>query len=277
MLDNGGFITASATGASTTTDAVFATGMTQFANEETGNIQGTVQMDNSVNMAQLFAGSSITGDLLIGTNTDSVLILDGSSPSSYSYSTAVTGSTQFSGTLVKQGSGIWALDENVNQNLTLIYDGFINFNSLSVFGTGNITLDGGGLQWASGFTGDVSSLLNTLGAAGGILDANGNTGITLASVISGSGGPLQFVNSSTAAPSTFTLTATNTYTGETIVGGTFAGGIHVLADNPGALGSGTATISSFAGLAGNRRLGRFQHARGELRLVPDGRGRDREQ
>ena len=150
-----------------------------------------------------------------------MLILDGSNNATYSLS--VTGSTQFAGVLIKQGSGIWALDEDVNQRLTVITDGFINFNSLTVFGTGNITLNGGGLQWASGYTGDVSGLLNPLGQYGGILDANGNTGITLASVISGTGGPLEFANSNTSSPASFILTATNTYEGGTIVGGTVPG------------------------------------------------------
>ena len=65
ILDNSGLITASASGDSTAGDAVYATGTTEFANEETGVIHGNVIMDNSANMAQLFAGSQITGNLLI--------------------------------------------------------------------------------------------------------------------------------------------------------------------------------------------------------------------
>ena len=50
-----------------------------------------------------------------------------------------------------------------------------------------VTLNGGGLQWATGNTLDISSKLAPLGAAGGILDTNGNN-VTLASAITGSGG-----------------------------------------------------------------------------------------
>ena len=49
-----------------------------------------------------------------------------------------------------------------------------------------ITLNGGGLQWATGNTHDISSQLAPLGAAGGIFDTNGNN-VTLASTISGAG------------------------------------------------------------------------------------------
>ena len=247
VLDNSGYITAIASGGAAITDAVFGSGSTQFANEQTGYIQGNVVMDNSTNIAQLFAGSQINGNLLAGTNTGSLLILDGDNTVPYGYSAAVSGSTQFGGTLVKQGSGVWILDKDLNQGLTVIYDGFINFNTTGVFGTGNITLDGGGLQWATGYTGDVSGILNPIGADGGILDSNGNSDITLADSISGSG-VLEFVNSATSAPSTFTLTATNTWSGGTVIGGTFPGEIHVLAENPGALGSGTAVISSLLAL-----------------------------
>ena len=40
--------------------------------------------------------------------------------------------------------------------------GLINFNSVNNFGTDNITLDGGGLQWANENTTDISNILNMI-------------------------------------------------------------------------------------------------------------------
>jgi len=49
-----------------------------------------------------------------------------------------------------------------------------------------VTLNGGGVQWATGTTADISPMLAPLGAAGGTFDTNGNN-VTLASTISGAG------------------------------------------------------------------------------------------
>ena len=51
---------------------------------------------------------------------------------------------------------------------------------------GRIT-QGGGLQWATGNTADISGRLTALGAGGGIFDTNGNN-VALANGISGAGG-----------------------------------------------------------------------------------------
>lgn len=52
--------------------------------------------------------------------------------------------------------------------------GLINFNAASNFGSGNITLNGGGLQWATGNTADISGMLNPIGSGGATFDTNGN-------------------------------------------------------------------------------------------------------
>ena len=62
--------------------------------------------------------------------------------------------------------------------------GLINFATGSNLGTGQIALNGGGLQWAPGNTTDISPRLAALGAGGGTFDTNTNT-VTLASAITG--------------------------------------------------------------------------------------------
>src|SRR5690606_35497128 len=55
-----------------------------------------------------------------------------------------------SGTLVKNGPGTLRLTgTNTYSGGTNINGGLVNFNALSNFGSGTITLNGGGLQWAS--------------------------------------------------------------------------------------------------------------------------------
>ena len=65
--------------------------------------------------------------------------------------------------------------------------GLINFNAASNFGSGNITLNGGGLQWATGNTADISGMLNPIGSGGATFDTNGNN-VPFFSALSGAGG-----------------------------------------------------------------------------------------
>src|SRR6185369_12167176 len=51
--------------------------------------------------------------------------------------------------------------------------GFINFNSANSFGSGLITINGGGLQWATGNSADISAQLAAFGAGGGTMTLSG--------------------------------------------------------------------------------------------------------
>ncbi|RKF49455.1 hypothetical protein BCY88_17685 [Paraburkholderia fungorum] len=122
----------------------------------------------------------------------------------------LSNATGAKGTLVKAGSGTLVLAaNNTYSGGTTVNDGLVNFRTLSNLGTGNVTLDGGGLQWATGNSVDVSPRLNALGQNGAFLDTNGND-VTLAQGISGDGGVLV-----KQGAGTLTLTGDNTYDGGT--------------------------------------------------------------
>ncbi len=89
------------------------------------------------------------------------------------------------GGFTKTGAGILALTgSNTYTGGSTVTDGLINFASLPNLGTGNVTLNGGGLQWATGNTVDVSGKLNPLGIDGAIFDTNGNN-VTFSTALSG--------------------------------------------------------------------------------------------
>ncbi len=121
------------------------------------------------------------------------------------------------GALTKQGLGTLTLTaNNTYSGGTMVTGGLINFSAASNFGTGMVTLAGGGLQWATGSTADISSKLAPLGAGGGAFDTNGNT-VTFATGLTGSGGLAK------QGLGTLNLTGANTYTGPTsVTAGTLA-------------------------------------------------------
>src|SRR4029077_12601727 len=119
------------------------------------------------------------------------------------------------GALVQKGPGVLTLTgSNTYSGGTTVTGGLINLGSANHLGSGAITLNGGGLQWATGNTTDISSRLSPLGANGGIFDTNGNN-VTFATGLSGAGGLVK------QGQGTLTLTGSNTYSGGT----TIAGGI----------------------------------------------------
>lgn len=128
-----------------------------------------------------------------------------------------TGGDAGSWGVAKSGAGTLTLSgTNSYSGGTAITGGLLNFGSLSNLGSGNVTLDGGGLQWRGGTATDVSGQLAALGSGGGTFDTNGNSPI-LASAITGTGGLTK------QGAGTLTLTAANAYGGGTsVIGGTLA-------------------------------------------------------
>jgi outer membrane autotransporter protein len=154
------------------------------------------------------------------------------------------------GSLSKAGAGTLVLTGNNSYSGgTSITGGLINFNSANSFGTGAITLDGGGLQWATGNSADISSQLAAFGAAGATFDTNGNN-VTLASSLSGPGSLTK------TGAGTMTLAGVNSYQGGTAVN---AGTLAVAADNnlgnaAGGLSFNGGTLQFLSGFTTNRAV-----------------------
>ncbi|RBP44412.1 uncharacterized protein YhjY with autotransporter beta-barrel domain [Roseimicrobium gellanilyticum] len=110
-----------------------------------GIIQRGVVMGDYANAVTLFTGSEITGDLNMSTNSAVTFTLDGAG--TQLYSAAVTGTTTFNGTLIKQGTGTWTLDQNfTHSGNTIIHAGTLagmNLASSSVTVTGGAFSPGG--------------------------------------------------------------------------------------------------------------------------------------
>ena len=146
------------------------------------------------------------------------------------------------GTLILTGNNSYA-------GGTTITGGFINFNSANSFGSGLITINGGGLQWATGNSADISAQLAAFGAGGATFDTNGNN-VTLAASLSGLGGLTK------TGAGTMTLSGVNSYQGGTAING---GTLAVTADaNLGAASGGLAfgggTLQFLAGFITNRAV-----------------------
>ncbi len=165
-------------------------------------------------------GTTVNAGTLSGTTTslqgaitnNAAVTFDQAANGTY---TGVMGGT---GSLSKSGTGTLTLSgTNTYNGGTTVSGGLVNFSALSNFGSGNVTLNGGGLQWATGATTDVSPRLNALGAGGATFDTNGNSA-TLSGIVGGTGG---LVKSGTG---TLTLSGANTYSGGTTVNaGTLSG------------------------------------------------------
>jgi len=144
------------------------------------------------------------------------------------------------GSVEQAGPGVLTLTgANSYTGGTIITGGLINFAGTGNFGVGNITLNGGGLQWDSGNTTDISARLDAIGTNGGVFDTNGND-VTLASALSGSG--LTKIGSGI-----LTLSGSNSFSGiVTIADGTLLqGSANALGGTDIVLDGGTLDIGSY--------------------------------
>ena len=161
-----------------------------------------------------------------------------------SQSTAVSGVIAdggSGGSLVKVGTGTLTLTgSNTYSGGTTVTGGFINFSAANNLGSGAITLNGGGLQWASGTSTDISSQLAAIGGNGATFDTNSNN-VAFASTLTGG-------RITKAGDGTLTLSGTNTYSGGTTV---TAGALQVTTNS--SVGSGDVTLNggTFQAGAGN--------------------------
>jgi autotransporter-associated beta strand protein len=169
---------------------------------------------NSVD-TRIFAGSTLNlgAGGLGGTIITPTIVNDGQIVANFTDTITLAADISGAGTLSKAGTGTLILTGNNSYaGGTTITGGFINFNSANSFGTGPIAIDGGGLQWATGNTADISAQLAAFGAGGATFDTNGNN-VTLASSLSGVGGVTK------TGAGTMTLAGVNTYQGGTTING----------------------------------------------------------
>src|SRR5262249_20883355 len=135
----------------------------------------SIQFDSGVNTLTLGPGWAISGNV-VGVGSDT-LQLGGSGTGSFDVS-KIGASAQLQGfaTMQKIGGSTFALTGTPGVTVDwTVTGGLLNFASASVFSPGqSITLNGGGLQWATGATTDISGQLNPLGSGGGTFDTNGN-------------------------------------------------------------------------------------------------------
>jgi fibronectin-binding autotransporter adhesin len=141
-LDGGGSVTNLGTITGSSGVAIDTTGAGANTISNVGTINGSVNLGNGVNTVTLVTGGVIDGNLYLGTNSGSTLVFDGSGQQSLSQ--AVTGSIGNPGSLTKQGTGTWIVDEYLDAPVaTNVNSGILTVNQ---------TLETGALTVASGAT-----------------------------------------------------------------------------------------------------------------------------
>jgi fibronectin-binding autotransporter adhesin len=132
-----------------------------------------VNLGNGSNTVTLVTGGSINGDLNLGSNAASRLVLDGSGQEAISQ--AVSGSITNSGSLTKQGTGTWTLDEELSAPVsTSVLAGVLTVDSTLT--TPVVNVQPAGLLAGSGtITGNVTNAgILSPGTPLGTLTINGN-------------------------------------------------------------------------------------------------------
>ncbi len=164
---------------------------------------GTLQTTANMSIDDTYRGITLNNSSTINVNNNTSLTISNSIAGT---STAL---------LTKAGSGTLVLAaSNSYAGGTAITSGLVNFSTLDNLGTGGVTFNGGGLQWATGSTVDVSSRTLTFSgsAVSAIFNTNGNDVVLGTSI--GAGGAGTLVKNGNGILS---LNASNNYSGGTTV------------------------------------------------------------
>jgi outer membrane autotransporter protein len=171
-----------------------------------GTINGNVTLTGGTDTVQLFTGSKITGNLSLTGTQGSTLILDGTGPQLFS--SAVTGTVANNGSLAKQGTGTWTIDEDLTAPVaTNVLAGTLVLNATLTTVQVNISP---GAIFQLGTGGTTGSYTGPI-VANGSLIFNRSDSVTIAGSIRGSGNVIQAGTGKTV------LSGANTYSGGTIV------------------------------------------------------------
>jgi autotransporter-associated beta strand protein len=167
-------------------------GAASIVNRPGGTIGGIVLSGGAANTVQLFSGSAIHGDLSLGNNSGSQLIFDGSG--NQLLSQAVTGNITNAGSLTKQGTGTWTVDEALAAPVSVdVVAGKLEVNSKLT--SSSVTVQNGATINGSGIiTGNLTAF-GTIspGHSPGTLTLNGNY----------TQGPSGLLNIAIASPTNF--------------------------------------------------------------------------
>ncbi|AWI08463.1 hypothetical protein CKA38_03650 [Ereboglobus luteus] len=181
-LSKGGTIMNSGTiaGAATGVSSIGTTAVT-LTNTTGGVISGgnyAVNLNaDAANEVNLWNSSTLAGNLRIA-GASSLLTLNGDAGTEQLYSNAVTGNTDFTGTLVKQGAGTWTLDKsftlNMAQQMTTVDAGklVVDWDQYQLNGS-NVNIEADAiLEVRTANTSGTTTLVNPL-TGDGLLDLIG--------------------------------------------------------------------------------------------------------
>ena len=191
---------------------------------------GTLTIADGTNALADTGAVTVSGGILaIGEDSETVGALTISSGSVYGFAGTLTASSygvnNSSGTvritaiwggggvLTKSGAGtLDLLSANTFWGGTTITGGVLSFANGSLGSSGNITVNGGTLQWATGNTQDVSARLALANGGSATLDTVANN-VTLANAFGGS----KMSSLKKIGAGTLTLSGANTYAGVTTI------------------------------------------------------------
>jgi uncharacterized protein with beta-barrel porin domain len=128
-------------------DTTSSSGNTDLTN--IGTINGNVKLGTGSNTVTLFMGSAINGNLDLGSNTASRLVLDGFGRQLLSE--AVTGSITDLGSLTKQGSGTWIINADLSAPIsTDVIAGTLTIGQNATLTSSAVTIGSGGTSTGIG-------------------------------------------------------------------------------------------------------------------------------
>lgn len=114
-----------------------------------GIINGGIFLGGAPNQVTLVSGGRINGNLDLGPNSGSKLVLDGSGEQAISQ--AVTGSIRNLGSLTKQGNSVWTIDEDLSAPAsTNVIAGTLNVAENKALTSPLVTIENGGTLMGSG-------------------------------------------------------------------------------------------------------------------------------
>ena len=122
-----------------------------------GTINGGITLGDAPNAVTLLTGGVINGSLDLGSDTSSKLILDGSGVQTLTQ--AVTGTITDPGSLIKQGSGNWTIDEDLAAPIsTDVNAGTLTVAQSATLTSSTVTIASGGILTGTGtISGNVTN------------------------------------------------------------------------------------------------------------------------